>query len=176
MVYLVLSLDQRLSIWTSLIVPGLLLVYLFQANWTAVEIICSWLLFTRPLMLIVMFWGRESFVKLIHLPILLLAQWSGSAIKVWTQKRQIKTSTSRFLLVSQVFSFVILLLCLLQILAPLRDLPELWSYNLVVAQPTAIQTVEAIDRVIVPNDERDDSVALQNLTSTARSLRFYPQG
>lgn len=184
-------LDQRISIWTALIAPSLLLIYSLQANWTAAAIICAWILFTRPLVLIAFFWGRESHLKLIHLPILLLNQWSSSAIKIWTQmnlaqqkwsnrgnqsrsiagspwKRRIKTSTSRFLLVSQVFSFAIVLLCLLQILNPLRDLPELWS-NLVIAQPTATQTIEAIDRGIVPNDNRDDSVALQNLINSLPS-------
>lgn len=187
-------LDQRLSIWTSLIVPGLLLVYLFQANWVAVGTLFSWLLFTRPLMLIIMFWGRESYVKIIHLPILLLAQWSGSAIKVWTQmnmaqqkwsnrgdqsravggsawKRRIKSSSSRFLLLSQVFSFGIVLLCLLQIVNPMRDLSELWWHSQVVAKSpaTEITEIDAIDKGIVPNDDKDDSVKLQNLINSLPS-------
>jgi glycosyltransferase Alg8 len=179
-------LDQRISIWTALIAPSLLLIYLLQANWTAAALICSWILFTRPLMLMIYFWGRESHLKPIHLPILLLGQWSSSLIKVWTQmnmaqqkwsnrgnqsssvggsvwKRRIKTSTSRFLLLSQVFTFVVVLLCLLKILNPLQDLPQLWSYNLVAAKSTDTQIVEAIAYGIVPNDNQDDSARLQTL-------------
>ncbi len=179
-------LDQRISIWTALIAPSLLLIYILQANWTAAAIISAWIIFTRPLVLMAFFWGRESHLKPIHLPILLLSQWSSSVIKVWTQmnlaqqkwsnrgnqsrsvggsawKLRVKTSTSRFLLVSQVFTYVIVLLCLLQILNPIRDLSELWSRNQVIAKSPTTQTIEGIDQGIVPNDGKDDSVQLQKL-------------
>ena len=87
-------------------------------------------------------------------------QSSSVGGSVW--KRRIKTSTSRFLLLSQIFSFVVLLLCLLKILNPLQDLPELWSHNLVAAT-TDTQIVEAIAYGIVPNDGQDDSARLQTL-------------
>lgn len=180
-------LDQRLSIWTSLVAPGLLLTYMFQANWTAVAIILSWILFSRPLMLVIVFWGRESHLKPIHLPILLIAQWSSSLIKVWTQmnlaqqkwsnrgnqsssfagsgwERWVKTTTSRFLLVSQMFSFVVFLLCLAKVLNPIQDLPGLlWNHQMAAAQPAVTQIIEAIDRGILPNDGQDDSAPLQAL-------------
>lgn len=179
-------LDQRISIWTALIAPSLLLIYLLQANWTAAAIICAWIIFTRPLVLIAFFWGRESHLKPIHLPILLLGQWSSSLIKVWTQmnmaqqkwsnrgnqsravagsvwKRQIKTSTSQFLLVSQIFSFGIVLLCLLQILNPMRDLPELLWRNQVEAKTATTEVINALDYGILPNDGQDDAAQLQAL-------------
>jgi glycosyltransferase Alg8 len=180
-------LDQRLSIWTSLIAPGLLLIYLFQSNWGAMAVILSWMLFSRPLTLIIMFWGRESQLKLIHLPILLIGQWGGSLIKIWTQmnlaqqkwknrgnqsrsaggsvwERQIKNSTSRFLIISQLFSFVVFLLSLSKVLNPIQDLPEElgWSHQ-VVAQPALTQIIEAVDHGIVPNDGQDDSAPLRAL-------------
>lgn len=179
-------LDQRISIWTALIAPSLLLIYILQGNWTAAAIISAWILFTRPLVLIAFFWGRESQLKPIHLPILLLSQWSSSVIKVWTQmnlaqqkwsnrgnqsravggsvwKRRIKTGSSRFLLISQVFTYLVALLCLLQILNPMRDLSELWWRSHVVAQAPTAQIIQATDRGILPNDGKDDSVQLQNL-------------
>ncbi len=185
-------LDQRISIWTALIAPSLLLIYTLQANWTAAAIITSWIVCTRPLMLMIYFWGRESHLKLIHLPILLLNQWSSSVIKIWTQmnlaqqkwsnrgnqsrsvagsawKRQIKNNTSRFLLVSQVFSYLVLLLCLSQVLDPMRDLPELWWRNQLVAQPSPTQIIEASDRGIVADDGQDDSKQLQALINNLPS-------
>lgn len=185
-------LDQRLSIWTSLIAPGLLLIYFFQTNWTAMAIIWSWILFSRPLMLAIVFWGRESQLKPIHLPILLLAQWSSSLIKVWTQmnlaqqkwsnrgnqsqavagsrwERWAKTTTSRFLVVSQMFSFVIFLLCLSKVVNPIQDLPGLWWNSQVLAQPPITQIIEAIDRGILPNDGQDDSAPLQALINSLPS-------
>lgn len=180
-------LDQRISIWTSLIAPGLLLLYLFQANWTAVAIISSWIAFSRPLFLMIIFWGRESQLKPIHLVILLLAQWSSSLIKIWTQmnlpkqkwsnrgnqsrsveglawKRRLKDYTSRFLVIVQTFSFVVFVLCLAKILNPVHDLADLWWKNQqVVAQPPLTQIIEASDRGIIPNDGQDDSAALQAL-------------
>lgn len=180
-------LDQRISIWTSLIAPGLLLIYLFQFNWAAMAAILFWMLFSRPLTLLILFWGRESELKLIHLPILLLGQWSGSLVKIWTQmnlaqqkwknrgnqsrsaggsvwQRQIKNSTSRFLVVSQLFSFVVLLLSLSKVINPIQDLPaELWVTHRAIAQPVLTQMIEAVDHNILPNDGRDDSAPLKAL-------------
>ena len=179
-------LDQRISIWTSLIAPSLLLMYLLQGKWTAVGIILSWIAFSRPLMLMIVFCGRESHLKPIHLVILLLAQWSSSAIKVRTQmnlpkqkwsnrgnqsrsveglawKRRLKDHTSRFLLITQSFSFIVFILCLSKVVNPVQDLAGLWWSNQVVAQPTATQIVEASNHNIVPNDNRDDSASLQAL-------------
>lgn len=179
-------LDQRISIWTSLIAPSLLLMYLLQGKWTAVGIILSWIAFSRPLMLMIVFCGRESHLKPIHLVILLLAQWSSSAIKVWTQmnlpkqkwsnrgnqsrsveglawKRRLKDHTSRFLLITQSFSFIVFILCLSKVVNPVQDLAGLWWSNQVVAQPTSTQIVEASNHNIVPNDNRDDSASLQAL-------------
>lgn len=179
-------LDQRISIWTSLIAPSLMLLYLLQGKWVGTAIILSWIAFSRPLMLMIMFWGRESHLKPIHLVILLLAQWSSSLIKVWTQmnlpkqkwsnrgnqsrsvageawKLRLKHNTSNLLLVMQSFSFVVLLLCLAKVLNPVQDLAGLWWNSQAVAQPPLAQIVEAGDRGIIPNDGRDDSAPLQAL-------------
>lgn len=178
--------DQRLSIWTSLFAPGLLLIYLFQANWFAAALVISWLAFTRPLSLLLFSSGRDENLKPIHIILDLLSQWSSALIKIWTQmnlaqqkwsnrgnqsrsiagspwKRRIKYSTSRFLWVSQMFSFVVLLLCLSQVLNPLRDIPDFWSDRQLIAQASPTEIVEASDRGVIPNDGRDDSKQLQAL-------------
>lgn len=179
-------LDQRISIWTSLITPGLLLVSLLQGHWLAAGIIASWIMFSRPLMLIIIFWGRASELKPIHFPILLLAQWSSSLVKIWTQmnlakqnwtnrgnqsisaegtgmERALKLSTSRFLLTSQMFSFVIFLLWLSGTLNPTWDLQGWQLTHQVTAQQTPIHYVEAIEQGVNPSDGQDDSAALQAL-------------
>lgn len=58
--------DQRISYWTSLITPGLLIISLLQQNWLWSGVISSWVLFSRPLMLTIVFWGRPSPLKPVH--------------------------------------------------------------------------------------------------------------
>lgn len=177
--------DQRISYWTSLITPGLLLIALLQAQWLAAGIITSWVLFSRPLMLIVVFWKRQSQLKPIHFPLLLLSQWSSALVKIWTQMnlaqqkwtnrgnqsisaegsgwvRWMKISTSRFLLVTQLFGFVVVLLSLANLLNPLQDLAGMWWHSQVRAASPS-QIITAIDQGIYPNDGKDDSAALQAL-------------
>ena len=179
-------LDQRISMWTSLITPGLLLISLVQGHWIAAGIISSWICFSRPLMLVLIFWGRNSEIRPIHFPILLLSQWSSSIVKVWTQmnlakqnwsnrgnqsisaegsgwERLAKLSTSRFLLISQVFSFTVCLLWLSGTLSPLWDIEGLWLSHQVATQQIPLQVVEAIDQGVIPNDNQDDAAALQAL-------------
>ncbi|KAM3097228.1 glycosyltransferase [Phormidesmis sp. 146-12] len=179
-------LDQRLSIWTALITPGMLTIALLQAKWLVVALLCAWVLMTRPLYLIVIFWGRRSPLKLIHLPLLVVALWSSALIKVWTQmnlsqqkwvnrgnqkvseasagwRKWVKLSTSRFLLVSQMVSLVMVLLWLADGFNPTRDLQEVlqWRSAPVAATPTQVR--RAIEYGVIPNDGRDDAKALQAL-------------
>lgn len=179
-------LDQRISYWTSLFTPGLLLILLFQANWVAVSLLICWILFSRPLMLIIIFLGRKSHLKPIHFPLLLVSQWISSLIKIWTQmnlaqqkwsnrgnqsitaegsgwSRVVKIGTSRFLLVTQLFTFAIILCGFAGILNPVRDLTGLWLNNKLAAQPSLTQVIEAIDHGIIPNDGKDDAAPLQAL-------------
>lgn len=178
--------DQRLSFWYSLVTPGSLLICLLQANWLLAGLIASWILFTRPLMLTVIFWGRQSQLKPIHLPIFILSQWSSCLIKIWTQmnlaqqkwsnrgnqsisadgsgwRRVAKVGTSRYLYISQLFFFGVILFSLAGILNPMQDLAGLWWNKQVVAQTAPAQIIEAIDYGIVPTDGKDDSAPLQAL-------------
>ncbi|HEY9649616.1 MAG TPA: glycosyltransferase, partial [Coleofasciculaceae cyanobacterium] len=178
--------DQRISYWTSLFTPGVLLILLLQAQWVAVLLVISWILFSRSLMLLFIFWGRQSRLTPIHLPLLLLGQWAASLVKIWTQmnlaqqkwsnrgnqsisaegsglKRVAKIGTSRFLFVSQLFTFAVILCGFAGILNPLEDVAGLWESNQAVAQQSTIQIVEAMEHRIIPNDGNDDATALQSL-------------
>ncbi|WP_421658170.1 glycosyltransferase [Leptothermofonsia sp. ETS-13] len=185
--------DQRISIWTSLLTPGFLVVALVQGNWKVAGLILCWIVFSRTVMLWIVFWWRDSYLKLVHLPILLLTQWSSSLVKIWTQmnlarqswtnrgnqsisaegtgsKRALKLGTSRLLLLCQLFAFGIFLCWLAGVLNPMWDLVGLWL-NQKVAQQPKVQVVEAGDRGIIPNDNRDDAKALQALIDRLPSDR-----
>jgi mannuronan synthase len=178
--------DQRLSIWTALITPGMLTIALLQGKWFVVSLLCAWVLTTRPLYLMMIFWGRRSSLKLIHLPLLVGALWSSALIKVWTQmnlsqqkwanrgnqkisaagagwRKWIKLSTSRFLLVSQMMSLVLVLLWLSDGFNPTRDLQEVLDWGQSPAEATIAEVRRAIDYGVIPNDGQDDSKALQAL-------------
>ena len=181
--------DQKISIWIPIITPGLFVISLLQGKWIGAGIIASWVLMTRPLMLMLFFinfTGRKSYLKPIHLPLLLFSQWSACLVKIWTQvnlaqqkwtnrgnqsisaagtgwRRWAKLGTSRFLYLTSLFCFVIALSWLAGMLNPLQDLSQmLWWQNLAIAsQP--VQMVEAIDYGVTPNDDRDDAEAIQLL-------------
>jgi mannuronan synthase len=177
-------LDQRLSMWTCLISPAFLLVALFTGQWLIVGVLVSWLILSRSVTLTLIFWNRESRLKLIHIPLLLLSQWSSAIIKIWTlmnlaQQRwfnrgdrklsaggsarslQIAQATSRFLLVTQVFCFGVVLFWVLGALDPVKDVVALWNRHQYVA-PT-IQMVDATRYGVKSGDDQDDSASLQAL-------------
>ncbi|MGF1499067.1 MAG: glycosyltransferase [Elainellaceae cyanobacterium] len=181
-------LDQRISMWTSLVSPFLLLTALLTRQWLAAGILLSWLVMSRSLTLTLIFWGRESYLKLEHLPILLLSQWSSAVIKIWTQMnlskqrwfnrgdRKLRTgnsrwtqlmteNTSRFLLGSQAFGFGVILFTLLGILNPVQDVTALWHRRQVSVQPLP-RVIRAVDYGVIPNDGQDDAAALQRLLAS----------
>ncbi|KAM3102334.1 glycosyltransferase [Phormidesmis sp. 146-12] len=187
-------LDQRISFWTALVAPTLMLIYLIQGNWIGLSLIVSWILFTRPLRLLVYQWQREAMLKPIHVLHELLSQWSSSLVKIYTQmnlaqqkwsnrgnqsrsvagtglKRWMKLGTSRFLLAAQGFTFVIALLCLVGYLSPQVDIQAWWwrQHHRTVEQP--IQILQATDYGVISNDDLDDAPALQKLFD-----RLPPQG
>ncbi|MGB6169869.1 MAG: glycosyltransferase [Geitlerinemataceae cyanobacterium] len=178
-------LDQRVSIWTALITPSLLLLSLIRGQWLVFGILCSWILFSRPLMLFLIFLGRPSYPKPIHLLLLLSAQWSSAAIKVWTQmnlaqqnwanrgnqtisaagtgwEKFFKVNTSNFLMYSQIVAFIIVILTITGLIHPASDMADLWWRSRQVAAVPA-RVIEASAYGVIPNDSQDDSSALQAL-------------
>ncbi|NET30830.1 MAG: glycosyltransferase family 2 protein [Cyanothece sp. SIO1E1] len=182
-------LDQRISFWTCLITPGFLVVSFLLGNWTEVGVLISWIFFSRPLMLAIIFWERVSNAKLIHFPLLLMSQWGSALVKIWTQMNlaqqnwanrggqqvsaagpgisgMIKLNTSRFLLFAQLFSFVVFLCWLSGLLNPTWDLAGLHLNRQAVAQQSSIQSIDAIDYDILPGDGQDDAAPLQALIAS----------
>ncbi len=178
-------LDQRTNMWTSLISPCLLLIALLQRHWLPAGILLCWMVFSRSLTLTLIFWGRESHLKPLHLPILLLSQWSSALIKIWTQMNLaqqrwfnrgdrklsvggnpwvqfVTKNTSRFLLLTQAFTFGVVLFSLLGILNPVQTVNELWlSWQ---PQPdVTITKVLATHYGVIADDNQDDAQALQTL-------------
>ncbi|NEQ54678.1 MAG: transcriptional regulator, partial [Leptolyngbya sp. SIO3F4] len=162
-----------------------LLVSLLQGHWKAAAVVLFWVLSSRSLMLMLTFWGRSSILKLIHFPLLLMSQWGGSLVKIWTQmnlaqqkwtnrgsqsisahgqglERMTKLGTSRLLLYVQLFIFGIFLCWLTGNLNPAWDIAGL-RLSHQAAQTDTPQIVEVIDYDIWPNDGKDDSKALQAL-------------
>ena len=176
--------DQRISFWTTLLTPSFLLINIVQGQWLGAAFITCWVLITRPLMLSIIFSGRQSRLKPIHLPIFIISQWSAALVKIWTQMnlaqqkwknrgnqsisaegtgwmRLTKIGTSRFLLLVQMFSFVIVLLSLSNIVNPVEDLAGLWWNRQVDASSPPVQIIQAIDKGIFPSDGQDDYTSLQ---------------
>lgn len=195
--------DQRISFWTTLLTPSFLLINIIQGQWLGAAFISCWVLFTRPLMLSIIFSGRQSHLKAIHLPIFIISQWSAALVKIWTQMnlaqqkwknrgnqsisaegtgwvRLTKIGTSRFLLLVQMFSFVVVLLSLSNIVNPVEDLAGLWWNREVNASSPPVQIIQAIDKGIFPSDGQDDSAKLQaiinNLPSKGRFKIDLPIG
>ncbi|MGB3614542.1 MAG: glycosyltransferase, partial [Elainellaceae cyanobacterium] len=177
--------DQRISFWTCLITPGFLLLSLLQGSWVAVGIVLSWVTFSRPLTLGLVFWGRPSVMKPVHFPLLLGTQWAASLVKIWTQmnlaqqswsnrgnqsinadgkglRRIAKRSTSYTLLGIQTFCFVVFLASLGGLLDPLWDIAGLQLARQSSDQ-RPVQRVSALDYGVWPNDGQDDAVALSQL-------------
>ncbi len=182
--------DQRISMWTSLITPGLLLISLLQGNLLFAGIILSWVCFSRPLMLMIIFLGRSSDLKPIHFPILVATQWSSSVIKVWNQMnmaqqswqnrgiqkmsatttgwaRNVQIIIARFLLLCQMLAFFVALFWWwFGILTPFQDVQS-WNINRKSDPPAVVtQTINAVEEGIFPNDFKDDSVKLQALINS----------
>lgn len=177
-------LDQRLSMWTCLVSPCLLLIALLSGRWFVVGMLLSWLLLSRSLTLTLIFWNRESILKPVHLPLLLLSQWSSALIKIWTlmnlaQQRwfnrgdrklsadansravQVAQGVSKFILFAQLFSFGVLLFWILGILNPVKDAIALWQNSRY--ETPIVQTIDARQYGVVGGDDQDDAAPLQAL-------------
>jgi glycosyltransferase Alg8 len=179
--------DQRISFWTGLVTPTLILIYLLRGNWIGFALISCWILFTRPLRMLIYQWQREAVLKPIHVLQDLLGQWSSSLIKIYTQmnlaqqkwsnrgnqsrsvggtgvSRWLKQGTSRFLLAAQGFAFVIGLLYLVGYISPYTDVQTWWwrqQNPVAVEQP--VQILQAARYGVKSNDNGDDAPALQQL-------------
>ncbi|MEO1210527.1 MAG: glycosyltransferase [Cyanobacteria bacterium J06638_20] len=178
--------DQRISFWTCLVTPGFLILSLLQGRWLAASLVICWITFSRSLMLGLVFWGRQSILKPIHFPMLILSQWSSSLVKIWTQmnlaqqswtnrgnqsidaagtgfRRFVKRSMSDLLLWAQGFCFVIFLLWLAGFLRPAWDIAGLRLSHQAATNQVVVEHIDVIEHGIWPNDDRDDAAPLMAL-------------
>ncbi|HEY9302138.1 MAG TPA: glycosyltransferase, partial [Phormidium sp.] len=181
--------DQRLSIWTALIGPGLMIIYALTGDWVKLGLIFSWLTFTRALSIIIFSLGRDDYLRPIHIVYMLVSQWSSSLIKIYTQMnlakqkwsnrgnqksdiagtgfgKWLKLSTSNFLYYAQLFGFTIFLCSMAKVFSPPDDIPNFWWHANMQAKPALTQVVEAINYGVLPNDGKDDGAALQKLIAS----------
>lgn len=181
--------DQRISFWTSLITPGALLIFLFQQQWLAIGLVSCWIGLSRPVMLMVIFWGRQSYLKLVHIPIFLATQWTACIVKIWTQMnlaqqrwknrgnqsisaagtgwiKVMRLGTSRFLYAVQLFCFGVALCWLANLVNPWHDAADLWWHVQSSPPLQADDVVEAAAFGVIANDDKDDAQALQTLIET----------
>ena len=181
-------LDQRITIWTSLISPGILLVASLSGDWLKVAILSCWLLITRPLYLFMVFWGRNSRLQLVHLPILLFSQWGTALVKIWTQMnlaqqkwtnrhgskgksaasfglgKWLQMLSSQLLFYVQIFSFTVFLLWQYGTVNLVQDVSDSWQTRQTFAESVPpVEVIRASDYGVYPSDEQDDAVALQTL-------------
>jgi glycosyltransferase Alg8 len=143
--------DQRVSMWTSLITPGILLIFALSGDLHMAATVAAWVLFSRSLMLQVVFWGRPSVLRPLHLPMLIGTQWIGSLIKIWTQMnlaqqrwanrggqevdaagagaiRLLQRGTSSYLLFTQAVIVAVVLLSMTRVLSPIQD-ARAWTWQ-----------------------------------------------
>jgi mannuronan synthase len=143
-------LDQRLSIWTSLMLPSVLVVSLATGNYFAASLIIAWTLMTRPIMLMLIFAGRSTHLKPIHILLLIMMQWLSSLLKIsvqmnlakqkWTNRGNqsidvggspatqfLKRSISHFMIVAQAMAFTLTVLAVMGIFQPLENLVT-WQF------------------------------------------------
>ena len=188
-------LDQRISMWTSLITPGLLLLSILFGKFSLTGLIIAWVCFSRPLMLLIIFVGRPSHLKPLHFPILVATQWASAVIKVWNQMnmaqqswnnrgnqtikaqaqgmlRRVQVNVARFSIVTQAIAFTVMLLwCWFGVLTPFQDLEIWWVQQQKPEEEMTTLVAEAFEHGIIPNDNRDDAAAIQALIDSSPNSR-----
>jgi glycosyltransferase Alg8 len=83
-------LDQRMSMWTTLIGPLSALLLSLSGSWIYLQVYGVWVICTRLLQLWLLALQGNP-ISVLHLPLLVYDQWVGSSLKVWAlfhQNRQ----------------------------------------------------------------------------------------
>ena len=180
-------LDQRISMWTSLVgVTGAIILALFK-NFVYLPIFIAWILIVRTIQMTVIGFNGHP-VSIITIPIMIYNQWIGSIIKIkaffylsdqkWSKgkKKQDASKDSipvphilarlmpRFMMVTSYGTFFFLLLVTEHVLT----LPNVHALQKGQGgKDVALHTIMAADYGVIANDGKDDSQVINKLIARA---------
>lgn len=191
-------LDQRISMWTSLVgITGAAILAIFK-NFVYFPIFIAWILLVRTVQMAVIGFNGHP-VSVLTIPIMLYNQWVGSMIKIraffhladqkWSKggKRQSATGDTvpiphalarwmpRLLMATSYAAFLFTLLVTEQVL----NLPSVHALQAAAGKETVSPLpLLAIDHGVTPNDGEDDGAALNRLIAEAEdgAIILLPPG
>lgn len=179
-------LDQRISMWTSLVGLTGAVILAVSKNYVYLPIFIAWVLIVRTIQMTVIGFNGHP-VSIITIPIMLYNQWVGSVIKIraffhlsdqkWSKGGRKQDASHdiipvphllaawmpRFLLTTSYLAFFFVLLVTEQVL----HLPDVYALQSPAAKKSAGNVLPAIQYGIVPNDGRDDGKNLNRLIADA---------
>jgi len=181
-------LDQRISMWTSLVgLTGAILLSIFR-NPIYLPIFIAWVLFVRTIQMgVIAFNGHP--VSLLTIPIMLYNQWVGAVIKIkaffnlsdqkWSKGKVAQDSSSlglpvphimarwmpRYLMVISYCAFFFILLVTEEVLS----LPDVHAVLPGEKVPGKQVVLDALLYGIIPDDGKDDAKALNKLIASSNS-------
>jgi len=183
-------LDQRLSMWTSLVgITGATVLSIFR-SFVYLPIYVAWILIVRSIQMAVIAFNGHP-VSIITIPIMLYNQWVGAVIKIkaffhlsdqsWSKgkKKQDASGDSipiphalakfmpRFQMIASYAAFIFALLISDQVLT-VPDIHALQAAQLTKG-PSTSTVVNAADYGVIPNDGLDDSAVINKLIAEASS-------
>ncbi|WP_028582266.1 glycosyltransferase [Desulfogranum japonicum] len=175
-------LDQRISMWTSLVgITGTLILSIFK-NLVYFPIFIAWVLIVRTIQMLVIALNGHP-VSLITIPLMLFNQWVGAVIKIrayfflsdqkWSKGGVMQDATQdkipiphvlarympRYLMFVSYGLFFFTLLVTEQVIR----LPDVYALQAAAAGKQDHDFLDARDYGVQPDDGRDDSVALNTL-------------
>ena len=175
-------LDQRISMWTSLVgISGAVILAIFK-NFVYLPIFISWILIVRTIQMTVIGFNGHP-VSVLTIPIMLYNQWVGSIIKIraffhlsdqkWSKGKKKQDASGdaipvphrlaglmpRFMMVLSYTAFFFVLLVTEQVLT----LPDVHALQTSTGEVDRIHTVFAEEHGIRANDGNDDSEPLNAL-------------
>ncbi len=179
-------LDQRLSMWTSLVgITGAIILALFR-DLVYFPIFIAWVLIVRSVQMFVIAWNGHT-VSLLTIPLMLYNQWVGAVIKIrafffladqkWSKggvsqdaggnvvpvPATLARWMPRYLMLLSYSVFICTLLFSEQVLM----LPDVQAEMAVAAPATFRQEIDARAYGVVPDDGMDDAAALNRLFVSA---------
>lgn len=186
-------LDQRISMWTSLIGPLAAAFGTYHYGFGVLAVYVAWVLMTRTLYLWLLV-PRGFVIRPVHIALQVYDQWFGSLAKIgaslllnrqsWAKGKSSKQSGKaerwhwrEMLAWFRLSTTVIVFLLIVLILADIVRLPRQWHLIPSALGAEASATVYAVEHGIIPDDGHDDAQALQALIEqTAIEHIILPAG